>query len=186
MEPMPSASFPVPEKFGNLVARHVEEMYRMGYFRALDESDFDHGHIVLVRGPKKYGSLKKLLERTGLILYHTDEHSGRWESQSQVPPEKRIQRSIVGYPDGRIRPAIELIAEKRRGALPYYASDGTVYDSDLAREEPGAWRKDNVLVRYRRSEKARPFGNQFILVPSAHGRFSVGTVRYDIYFEPPD
>lgn len=174
----------LPMRLGRVVESHINSMFRAGLFFSFADEDFNHGHIVRRAGNKEeYGSLDEFLKDAAFIVYHTDENASRWVSlrQADLPPEKRIQRSIVGYLNGKIKPAIELVGESQKNELPYYECCGTVAGDDLERARPELARYNQLVVVVFQGKKCLLF-SQFAIERNELGRFSSGGMRYEIFF----
>lgn len=115
-----------PTKFESMVASHVDEMLTQGYAKKIDETDLFHGHLVFRKKEDCYKNLSHALDSFDFILYHTDESLKRWESQKGEPKNK-TQRSIVGFRDGTIRPAVDVMGEENIIAWSTYECCGTIY-----------------------------------------------------------
>ncbi|MBU6501070.1 MAG: hypothetical protein KGJ89_03005 [Patescibacteria group bacterium] len=178
-----NVEIPVPEKFGKLVSSHIDLMFREGYFMSFSDNDFSHGHLLLKADRKEsYNSLDELSQDIALVVYHTDESGVRWGGQGQLSPLRRKQRSLAGYLDGSIRPAIGAIDLRYRKQLQHYECCGTVHDIDIINSNPILYGKyiDNTLVKLKGGEAF--LINQFSVRPIKTGRFHLGNEAYEIYF----
>ncbi len=173
-----------PDAFGKLAAQHISQMYVRGYFRHLSRNDFDHGHLVFrVGSPETFVSLEDALAHAALTLYHTDESGVVLDSDGPLDPGKRRQRSIVGLPDGRIRPAIELFSAPYQDFYDYICC-GTIHVMDFWRLIPKQF-KHNMVIRIVSRTGTQWLASQFMITKSATGRYRVANIYYDIYFESP-
>lgn len=173
---------PAPDSFGKLAEKHISTMYSRGYFRHLNRLDLNHGHLVFpVGSPETFSSLEDVLAHVALVLYHTDEDDFVWLSSEPVDPGKRKQRSIVGLPDGRIRPAIELFSVRYQD-FDHYVCCGTIHVTDFGWFMPKQFEQDRD-IRIVSQAGARWLINQFTIYKTASGRYKVAGIRYDIYFE---
>jgi len=123
----------LPDEFGRLVEKHAKLMQESGYLEKISEYDFDHGHIMLKAGcPEVFASLNEMFSYVSGILYHTREHQKHWQKEAGrgLPVSERTPRSIIGYRNGAIEPAINLISnlsvlDER------YSSNGTIFPQQL-------------------------------------------------------
>jgi hypothetical protein len=107
----PSASVPQPpESFNKMVRSHVAAMMKEGYAQELSWDDLNHGHIFAPSREGCYSSLDSLLGDVKQVLYHTRRYKYDWVYDES--PEKKTQRSIVGFKDGTITPAIEFVGKE--------------------------------------------------------------------------
>jgi len=104
---------------------------------AIRTGDLYHAHILLPpSAPDRFGSTGQLFSGSPLMLYHSDEMLHRWRlDDGELPIERRRPRSIIGYPDGRIQPAAQLMRNPIADAV-HYEWHGTIHSDELARELP--------------------------------------------------
>lgn len=130
--PQPTPS----ERFEKIVRSHVTQILEKGYAQSLQWNDLKYGRIFVPRGKEGcYANMDELLDNVKLIAYYSDEHGGRWQN-SRAPPEKKIPRSIVGFMDGRIMPAIDFVGRENLHNEPRYLNYGIVGINEIARKLP--------------------------------------------------
>jgi len=119
--------------FGHLVERHVSELFRQGYARNMNDSDFNHGHAILAqRTSHNYKSLDEFVLGIRMMLYHTDELPDGHEPSAH----RKRPRSIAGLPDGRIVPAAGLVDMQKLAYPEYYKYHGTILPQDIIGTHP--------------------------------------------------
>lgn len=171
----------VPDRLGKIISSHVEMMHQQGYFENLSEKDFDHGHFILRQGADFfYYSLDEFFKNVVMILYHTQEHTQLWRNQARagIPFERRTPRSILGFLNGMIRPAVEF-ADMNFSQRSGYELAGTI-DSYNVRSTLGLFDRECdvcVAIEWR---WFKPEGS-FMIRPHPYGRYQVGKARYDIF-----
>lgn len=139
----------IPQAFGELAVKHIDKILEAGYGKFLHPDDFDHGHIVWKKGQRYAKSfLEGKVDAVAMVLYHTAESTQRWSVQeAELPIEKRTPRSILGYPDGSIKPAAEVLDIERLEKLRTYRERGTIFETDLHLQieglEPMRWPQDS-------------------------------------------
>jgi hypothetical protein len=157
-----SSSVGVAERsFDAIVHSHIEQMLAEGYAQSLSWDDLYHGHIMVKRGEEDcYGSLDELLGRTEVILYHTAEHNYRWGSGA-TPPEQKIPRSVIGFMDGTIEPAIDFVGQENLESDLRYVVYGTVGIEDIVQKRPDLYTGnrigDNTCVKIDGEERPTSF-----------------------------
>ena len=130
----PTAVIKFPLALGSIIESHLQQSAKSGYYQELSLNDFFHGHLIL-KGPQMtFDSPESFLANVSLILYHTAEYNNRWEHQADagIPVEKRTPRSLLGFLDGRLRPARESVQNLPNG----YENSGTIYGSDVVKALP--------------------------------------------------
>jgi len=175
------AHLPVPDPYIDVIGRHVEVMYARGYFRDFTAKDFWHGHLMLrPHEDREYRTAGELVADTALFVYHTAEFSERWARESGKPAAQRNPRSLVGFWDGSVVPAITLV--KPGVWMPFYESNGTISDSELRESHPDwfdAWMSLTIVRLGPRASCAASL--QFLVLQDAWGRLQVGDMRYDVF-----
>jgi len=172
---------PFPDPYLGVVGRHVEGMLARGYAADVVSNDLFHGHLLLKPDAGyEYADVGGLLEDATLFLYHTAEFSGRWEGEKKrgLPAWMRNPRSVAGFWDGRITPAITLV-DPKKSLLQFYESNGTVFDSDIAQSNPGwleYWQPGAKLIRVGEHAKCRA-ELQFLLLQDPWGRIVLSDGR---------
>jgi len=120
-----------PSGFEKLVSSHVDVILETGYAECLSSEDLFHGHLILRRPQGScYSGLNELESSVELVLYHTAEHTDRWRSESEAGSE-HVPRSLVGFRDGSVAKAIDLVKYEKLFSKATYDLFGTVYSDDL-------------------------------------------------------
>jgi hypothetical protein len=176
-----TAQLPVPDPYIDVIGRHIQQMHDRGYFRDFTSKDFWHGHFMLrPDSPGEYADAGELVSHAALMVYHTAEFSERWKSESSKPASSRNPRSLVGFWDGSVVPAINLV--KPGVSMPFYESNGTISDSELRDSHPdwfnGTFDPSFVRLGSRASCAA---SLQFLILQDAWGRLTIGNMRYDVF-----
>jgi hypothetical protein len=129
----------VPKAFGELIASHIDKILEAGYGQFLNAKDFDHGHLVWKEGRRYEKAFQSgSLDAVGVVLYHTAESINRWsEKEKHLPHERRTPRSILGFVDGSIKPASEVVDVARLIKLRTYNERGTVFEHELPLQMKG-------------------------------------------------
>lgn len=181
---------PVPGPWAPLIGGHVRSIMKARWADDLNARDLDHGHLLMKPGwtcakPCTPGAV---LKGVAAIMYHSAEGAGRWaaEAKQGIELDKRRHRSIIGWPDGRVQPAVELVWEQRHG-LSGYESNGTVFDRLMPEYRPDLFSGlDDIGVIFKMDEGtlACTLISQFELVQDSRGRLSLGDGRpYDAFLE---
>ena len=127
----------LPNETSSLVKSHLQAIVDKGWAK-ITPGDLYHAHILMApntRNVKEFGSPEELLSRMVGILYHSDEMLFRWRLEDgDLSLEQRRPRSIIGYLDGTVAPAVGLLPEPLI-ALDYEWS-GTIHPDDLATAQP--------------------------------------------------
>lgn len=125
-----------PENLGRLVQTHVRKILKKGYALDISDEDFYHGHILRVSSKKYiYNSLNEFILDLGMILYHTDEKTNRWESQVGG----KIPRSIISEGE-EVKPAITIFNLENKKDFPweefapFYLDYGTITTYDIIKK----------------------------------------------------
>jgi hypothetical protein len=126
-----SSSVNQPSPFELLVSKHVDAILQEGYAESIQASDLNHGHLIINKHKGCYGNLGELISNTRMVLYHSDEGGKRWQKETR-PNKDRVQRSIVGFPDGSIKPAIKVLKDEYNTNKDYYECCGTIIPWDLS------------------------------------------------------
>jgi len=177
---------PFPDPYVDTIGSHVNAMLARGYAADLVSNDLFHGHLLLKPDAGyEYTDVGALLNDAALFLYHTAEFSGRWEREKKrgLPAQMRNPRSIAGFWDGRITPAIALV-DPTKSLLQFYESNGTVFDSDIAQSNPGwleYWQPGAKLIRVGPRAQCRA-ELQFLLLQDPWGRIVMSDGRrFDVF-----
>ncbi len=176
---------PLPDPYPAVIKRHVDAMYAKGYFSDLVSNDLWHGHLLMNPGaPDAYDDPAALLNDTALFLYHTDEEASRWEREraNGLPTGQRVPRSIVGFWDGTVRPAI-LLVSPARARLKYYEKYGTVQDDDIFASRPDLIQDTALTMKYIHVGRVECSAElQFLLLQEPFGRLQLADGRrYDVF-----
>lgn len=147
--------YPAPKELADLIAVHIEKIFEAGYAQSFSVDpdaggDFYHGHLIWrtdsdVASVFRVGAGNKSdISQIAMILYHTAEETDRWQKvEAHLPIEKRTPRSIVGYLDGSIRPAIDIVGDpySLQGAWSpnSYVPHGTVHPFNIVDHNPGLY-----------------------------------------------
>lgn len=124
----------LPKAYGDMIFKHVTQLWKQEAFAKLDLSDFFHGHLIVLGSKQGYASIEEVFSELTAIVYHTHENDNYWEDQAEEPEDKK-QRSFVGWLDGRLESAINVVSQDNlRGRN--YLFFGTIYSSDLVRQMP--------------------------------------------------
>ena len=134
-----------PLNFYGTVREHVGEILEKGYATDLSWWDFDHGHLLFRKHEGCYDTLEQALNNVALVLYHTEENTGRWASDYH-PISEKAPRSIVGRMDGSVMPAIDYPNLKLTWWPEVYPTNGTVFDMDIYRSDPGISYQKNICI----------------------------------------
>lgn len=175
------AHLPIPDPYIDVIGKHVETMYSRGNFRNFTSTDFWHGHLMLrPNNVQEYRNAGELVAGAALVVYHTAEFSERWSKEAGTPLDRRNPRSLVGFWDGSVVPAISLV--KPGVWMPFYESNGTISDSELRASHP-EWFDDLFSVAIVRlgPRAACAASLQFLVLQDAWGRLEVGGMRYDAF-----
>lgn len=179
-----------PESLGKLVENHVREILKKGYAKDINDKDFYHGHILRIPDKKHvYSSIDEFISKIEMILYHTDERTGRWELLIRQG-KKRIPRSIIGK-KGKVIPASMIFNQEGvkdfswEDAAPFYLKYGTITSYDILKRLP--YLDDgNCLGKDVKKPKIiinkRPFiiSFQFKIQKDAKGRYSTPKENFEI------
>lgn len=173
---------PFPDPYVDVVQTHVQAMYDRGYFTDLISNDLWHGHLIMKPGAvPEYHDVGALLEDAALFVYHTAEFADRWARQAPLPLERRTPRSIVGFWDGSVIPAINLV--KPGTYMPFYESNGTIGEDELRSSHP-EWFEDFASMKIVRiGPRAKCLAElQFLIVEEPLlGRLTFRGHRYDAF-----
>lgn len=164
------------EKENNLIYSFVKQAMDRGYAHDLNMQDFFHGHFIF-KGPKTvYENPDEMLADITLYLFHSEEYTDRWWDQRKkgFPEDKMTPRSFVGWPDGKLQPAIEVVP--RDIMLHKYESSGTIYAQDLVHARPElsdqpfykSRGREDVEIKMPNGEVCT-FISQFYFLPSPSG-----------------
>ena len=171
----------VPDWFGKIISSHVEVIHMAGCFERLCQEDLDHGHFIFRQNTELFhDSPEELLKKVTVVLYHTHEGSNNWQKQilAGVPLWKRMPRSLAGFLNGMVSPAINFVSLPP-AQVETYVNRGTIDPFDVR----------NTLELFNREGDLRVMikGSQFVprtffsIKPFPEGRYSVGGQRYDIF-----
>jgi len=180
----PAVHIPLPEPLAFFLLQHVRGMLAHGWAEDLTSMDLDHGHLLMKPGftcPKPC-TPERVAAGVAAILYHTAERSDRWEEEGTrgVPADRRTPRSIIGWPDGSVHPAIELVREQT-AHLTAYESCGTVFHSDLPRLRADLFGEPwfpKVHTAFGHVTLTCNLNDQFDILQDAEGRFRLFDGRY--------
>ena len=180
-----------PQALGDLMAIHIRKIIDAGYATELSQEDLYHGHLIwkrnsdndllrLDRDIYSYmsgGATSDPYGPLAMILYHSAESGERWEIAEQyLPIDKRTPRSIVGFLDGSIVPAIELLKveiDTGRFILPDdYTLYGSIREIDLAQANPNLFAAGAYLLS---------IGPQLEFVLHSEGRHSFSGNKLAVY-----
>jgi hypothetical protein len=179
-----SCSTPQPARFEKVVRSHVTQILEKGYAESLAWDDLSYGRIFVRRGKEGcYANMNELLENVELIAYYSAEFKNRWDD-FRTPLEKKIPRSIVGFMDGRIMPAIDFVGRENLKNEWRYNRFGIVDIDDIVRKAPHLYNgnavADNTCVMV--DGKQRPTSFQFHI--DEHMKITFGR-EYKNRFSPP-
>lgn len=171
----------VSDWFGKIVANHVFAMHASGCFQKLCQDDLDHGHLLLRKDAKRaYDSADEFLRDVVFVLYHCAEHTKRWrkERARELPVLNRIPRSLLGFKNGEVRVArnvINLDSFVER----MYEESGTIHTPQL--EDNLNLFKGNNSLKVTINGKVCVPSLDFSIKPYSKGRYKVGNQRLDVY-----
>jgi hypothetical protein len=191
----------VPTSLSKSIAQHVQKMYNDKYYDVIGPKDFFHGHLIPTHWQDREFTLPEVLSDSPHILYHTAEYNFRWneEFKSGIPLEKLTPRSIVGFKDGHIQTAIDIIRlenlDDRR--IVSYTNSGTLYDSDLIKFKPQLFNSSLELLNqhqlkyiklnFKDGEYKIFIENQFYILPDEMGPYSFeNSFRFDVFVSITD
>jgi hypothetical protein len=171
----------VPDWFGKIVESHVACMLSGNCYQELCEKDFDHGHMLLRKNAKAtYNSVDDFFGDVVMILYHTAERNKRWhiERKKNQPVKKRAPRSLLGFKNGMVRSARDLVELNQI--------------MDIQYEESGTIHTPQLLENFGLSESETKVGFEMMgkqiiprltlsIKPYAEGRYKAGKQRFDVY-----
>jgi hypothetical protein len=169
-----------PESFGKIILAHIDEAKKQAYYDELSRKDFFHGHLLLAGIPTNHDSPQAYFSKVTSVLYHTAEYNGRWEKEQDqgIPAEERRQRSIIGFINGVLVKAMDIMKDH---IPPGFEGSGTIYDvniavahPELAQLSPDKGRVDAKSIKVCKNGECRvcqPFG-QFNIVKESTGRFT--------------
>jgi hypothetical protein len=168
----------VPDWFGGMVASHISEMKKRGYFERISEKDFDHGHLLLTKGSgRNFGSPEEFLRNVKAVLYHTAEFTGLWEKEKKEgkPAELRTPRSILGLADGHIDADLKKFSKYPAD----FEGSGTIYPVEVCPDL--GLMTDDEPFRSRIGGKECSLSMALEIELNGNGRYRAGNQRYDIY-----
>ena len=188
---------PMPISLANLVHQHILLMEERGSFEEISKKDFFHGHLIQ-KTLKSPVSRDKFEQEVSAILYHTAEYNRRWKSEAPKRPdhEQRNQRSLIGWPNRILDPAIQWIRldDLRTGRKRIYHIAGTIYASDIVEQNPHLSvldysrhpnkRMRKILIEFKEGLFELYVSEYFLVLQKSDGRFKLtdGT-RYEIYLD---
>lgn len=181
-----SLRMPMPKPWADILRNHVSSILRNRWAHDLTPRDLDHGHLLMKPGWECTSpcELDEVMAGVAAIMYHTAERAGRWKNEGErgVPVDRRTTRSVIGWPDGRVQPAIELVSSFRE-RLTAYDSNGTVFDNDLPTLRPDLFMQHPLYpIRVVGSDAdiTCELSNQFDILQDDNGRFALPDGReYD-------
>ncbi len=188
---------PMSMSLANLVHKHILSMKEKGYFEEISQMDFFHGHLIH-KTFKDRVSRDKFGKEVSAILYHTAESNKRWSIESSEKPdhEQRTQRSLIGWPDGSVDPAIQWIDlnDLKVGRKRIYHLAGTIYTSDIAEQNPdlsvldysrhSERRVRKILIEFKNGLFELYVSEFFLVLQKSDGRFQLADgTPYEIYLD---
>jgi hypothetical protein len=169
-----------PEKFGRLVESHVHKMISSGYTSKMDPDDLFHGHILIRNsGKDSYLSLGDVINDTRMVLYHTCESPALWETTNHAG--RKTPRSIMGFPNGHILPAEDMIREENISRKDRYENYGTIYQKDIIKEYPSLEEGPFKSIPQDENQFCRLLF-EFSIKPNPSGKYAAGSQRFDVHF----
>ncbi len=180
-----------------LIHQHILLMQERGYFEEISKRDFFHGHLIHKTFEDQV-SRDEFEKEVSAVLYHTAEYNRRWEIESseRPNPEQRTQRSIIGWPNGSLDPAIKRIDlnDLKTGRKRLYHLAGTIYVTDIVEQNPhlsvldysrrSDERMRKILTEFKNGFFELYVSEYFLVLQKSDGRFQLteGT-HYEIYMD---
>lgn len=181
---------PVRKDWALIIAKHTRNMIDEKWADDLTSRDLDHGHMLMKPDWEcaEPCTPDAVMDGVAAFLYHTAENAGRWagEAEDGVDVDERTPRSVIGWFDGTVQPAVELVWEQRY-QLQTYVSHGTVFDTDLWRYRSEQFSKaDEFQVTFAMDEGTLTcnLSSQIRIVQDSHGRMILkGGRPFDAFME---
>jgi hypothetical protein len=129
-----------PLEVGRNFSKAINESLRLGYAGEISQKDLFHGHMILQGPATVYAEPMRFFEDLRISLFHSAEYLSRWAAEGRrgLPLEERTPRSFVGWANGVLQKAIDLVTPGAR--LKSYSGAGTIYTEEVIESNPGLTR----------------------------------------------
>lgn len=87
----------------------------------------------------------------------------------------------MGFPNGHILPAGDIIKEENISRKDIYGQYGTIYQKDITKEYPSLDEGPFKSIPLDENQSCRLFF-QFYIKPNPNGKYTAGDQRFDVYF----
>lgn len=188
-----------PLEAGDWISKNLAVAWTRGYFDNLSIQDLFHGHIIH-RGPElNFENPEAYFSAISAVLYHSSERLPRWgqEGRAGIPIQERTPRSFVGWLDGNIDAARDLL-KPEVPLTDNYENGGTISQREIVQSvappitslsygiSPSQEHAPRSYLKLCRNEKCsvcETGQGSFVITPEAKGRFRLPNgVAYELYF----